>query len=532
MMSFIKNTAPQPREYQLNIARSVLENGSSLVVLPTGMGKTYLAILVADKILEKSAVLFLAPTKPLIAQHHKTIEEFLDLPQEQIIMVSGQIGAKKREEIYKNKPKVLISTPQTIANDLQKNRLKWYFGLVVFDEAHRAVGKYAYTYVASIAKQNNTIILGLTASPGGQRKKIEEIIQALGIENVEIRTSQDKDVAPYIKPLEISWIKVPLSPEIKKLKTILEKMIEKNYEGLKNLGLVVPFKSKKKLIELREKIFALEGGYKYHALSLYFTVFSLVHLLELIESQGVQAAKKFIEKLKKRKQSASLKRIFKDQLFVEFEKLLNSAQEHPKINKLIEIIKARPEKEKFIVFSQYRDQVVFIADQLKKYGFKAEPFMGKKEGFSQKQQVQTIAEFREGKFNILIATSIGEEGLDIPSVDNVIFYEPVPSEIRAIQRRGRAGRAKLGRIFGLIAQDTRDEGFFWSAFRKEQKMKRIVKELSTKKKTKINKETQIEQKDQQTQGSQETKKDSENAIEKIKKDKKINKQTKLLDFFE
>ncbi|MFN3909612.1 MAG: helicase-related protein [Candidatus Anstonellaceae archaeon] len=514
-MGFLSQNAPQPRDYQVNIANSVLTNGSTLVVLPTGMGKTYLALLVADKILDSGSVLFLAPTKPLIAQHQKTTKELLTLKEDQIVLVSGQLPAKKRQELYQLKPKFLLSTPQTIANDLKKNRLEWYFNLVVFDEAHRAVGKYAYTYIANIAKEKKAILLGLTASPGGQKKKIEEIVQALGIENVEIRTNQDKDVLPYIKPMEISWIRVPLSPELLKLKRLLETMIEKNYEGLKNLGFSIPFKSKKKLLELKEKIFALNKGYKYHALSLYFTVFSLVHLLELTESQGVEAAKKFVDKLKKRKQSASLKRIFKDQLFVEFEKLLYSAKEHPKINKLLEIIKSREEKEKFIVFCQYRDQVNFLVEHLRKNGLAAKPFMGKKEGFNQKQQAQIISEFREDKFNILVATSIGEEGLDIPSVDNVIFYEPVPSEIRAIQRRGRAGRAKLGRIFGLIAQNTRDEGFYWSALKKEQKMKRIVKELAEQSKNTKGRQKNIQEKEK----------------EKKEETKHKPKQTNLLDFF-
>mgnify|MGYP001101284414 CR=1 FL=1 len=480
MQTYLSSNAPTPREYQKNIANSVLTRGSSLVVLPTGMGKTLLALLVADKILQTSSVLFLAPTRPLVEQHLKTSKNLLSLAENDIVMVSGQTYTKERQKIYQSKPKFLLSTPQTIANDLEKKRLDWYFGLVIFDEAHRAVGKYAYTKVAEVAKEHNSIILGLTASPGGQKKKIEQILQSLGISNVEIRTSKDKDVLPYIKPLEINWIKVPLSNELIALKNLLTKMIEKYSKELGAMGIAIPFKSKKKLLELKEKLLEIKAGYKYHALSLYYTVFSLVHLLELIESEGINTAKKFVQKLRKRKSSKALSRIFKDELFIQFEKILEQAKEHPKIEKLIQIIKSRPANEKFIIFSQYRDQVVFIAEQLSDQGLLARPFMGKKEGFSQKQQIQLINDFREEKFNILVATSIGEEGLDIPTVDNVIFYEPVPSEIRAIQRRGRAGRAKLGRLFGLISEGTRDEAFFWSALRKEQKMKKIVSELASK----------------------------------------------------
>ena len=81
---------------------------------------------------------------------------------------------------------------------------------------------------------------------------------------------------------------------------------------------------------------------------------------------------------------------------------------------------------------------------------------------------------------MLVATSVAEEGLDIPNCDLVIFYEPVPSEIRYIQRRGRTGRIKKGRAIILMAKGTRDEAFYWSARRKEGKMKRILKGMQSK----------------------------------------------------
>ena len=84
----------------------------------------------------------------------------------------------------------------------------------------------------------------------------------------------------------------------------------------------------------------------------------------------------------------------------------------------------------------------------------------------------------------IVATSIGEEGLDIPQVDLVVFYEPVPSEIRTIQRRGRTGRSAAGRVVMLVTKDTRDEAYFYSARRKERKMHqeldRLRKELRQK----------------------------------------------------
>ena len=96
---------------------------------------------------------------------------------------------------------------------------------------------------------------------------------------------------------------------------------------------------------------------------------------------------------------------------------------------------------------------------------------------SQKKQKQLLDEFRLKQFNTLVATSVGEEGLDIEAVDTVIFYEAVPSEIRAIQRRGRAGRVRAGNAVVLLAKNTKDEAFLWIARRKEKQMHEQLKAL-------------------------------------------------------
>ncbi|HLC38311.1 MAG TPA: helicase-related protein, partial [Candidatus Norongarragalinales archaeon] len=78
---------------------------------------------------------------------------------------------------------------------------------------------------------------------------------------------------------------------------------------------------------------------------------------------------------------------------------------------------------------------------------------------------------------VLIATSIGEEGLDIPAVDMVVFYEAVPSEIRLIQRRGRAGRMKIGSAIVLVTKGTKDEAYLWLSRNKEKKMIEHLKSM-------------------------------------------------------
>ena len=102
---------------------------------------------------------------------------------------------------------------------------------------------------------------------------------------------------------------------------------------------------------------------------------------------------------------------------------------------------------------------------------------GEDKGLTQKEQAEIIKKFKEGKYNVLIATSVAEEGLDIPSTDLVVFYEPIPSEIRTIQRRGRTGRKMPGKVSILITKGTPDEGYYWVAKRKEKHMRSELETL-------------------------------------------------------
>jgi Fanconi anemia group M protein len=102
------------------------------------------------------------------------------------------------------------------------------------------------------------------------------------------------------------------------------------------------------------------------------------------------------------------------------------------------------------------------------------------QGLTQQEQISMLEDFRNGKLNVLVATSIAEEGLDIPSVDLVVFYEPIPSEIRYIQRKGRTGRKKFGKAIILVTKDTSDIAYFYASRKKAEKMRRIIKTLNQK----------------------------------------------------
>lgn len=460
-----------PRQYQTAIAESALAKGNTLVVLPTGLGKTLVAFLVIEKKMQEGRVAFLAPTKPLVQQHHRTFLEMTNVPEEETALITGEVSPKKRSEMWRRK--VCFSTPQSLQNDIKAGRTDASFSLCVIDETHRAVGNYAYTFVAEKCTASGAMLLGLTASPGGDRKRIGEIVEALGIQNIEIRTAEDADVAPYVKPLEITYIRVPLGAEFSGIRELLQGMQKDYAEYLSNYGFVAPLRSKKGLVELHAKIMRASDTVKYQALSFYSSLFNIVHMLELVETQGLGTFLAYVEKLKGREATKARGRIFADRRFKRVLELCQSAHEHPKLAELEKLL-AKRRGEKTLVFAQYREQVKTIVGALRNAGFSAERFVGKKEGVTSDEQKNTIRKFAAGEFDVMVATSIGEEGLDIPSVDTVIFFEPIASEIRSIQRRGRAGRLKAGNVFVLITSGTRDEAYFHSSRKKEESMRRIV----------------------------------------------------------
>ncbi|MGV8176701.1 MAG: DEAD/DEAH box helicase family protein [Candidatus Bilamarchaeaceae archaeon] len=188
-----------PRRYQLEIYNSILRNGNTLVVLPTGLGKTLIALMLINDYSKKGKCLFLSPTKPLCKQHADSIKKILKT--EDLALVSGEVSASKRKSEYERP--IIISTPQTIRNDIE-NRIfdPKSVLLCIFDEAHRSVGDYAYTQVSEALK-DNALLVGLTASPGGRNDRIKEVLTTLNIGNVEIRTYEDEDVKEYAHDIDV-----------------------------------------------------------------------------------------------------------------------------------------------------------------------------------------------------------------------------------------------------------------------------------------------------------------------------------------
>ncbi|MEA2004442.1 MAG: DEAD/DEAH box helicase [archaeon] len=491
----LKKDTIERRKYQENIIASCAKK-NSLVVLPTGIGKTIIALGIIAHNLAKNKngkALIMAPTKPLVEQHLKSFSDLMDPEQidtDKFKILTGKVAPAKRGNIYKSS-KIIFATPQVIENDIIKGTLSLsQFSVIVFDEAHRTTGDYAYTFIAKkYAEQAKTpLILGLTASPGSTKEKIGAICGNLYCENVEIRNEEDWDVKPYVKKTKVTWVKIKFPDEYKKISDFLKKAKDKRMKFLISLNLIKDRQaSKRELLELSGKlrnIISTKGGdpIYFKAISDTAACIKLNHAIELIQAQGIPQLEAYIDKLKKESTKASKTLLSDDdvkQASILTSYLSSKGEKHPKMKKVKEIAeKSITGNKKSIIFAHYISTVDLIMEELEKDS-KLRPvkFIGQKKGNTQKKQKETLDMFREGTYNILVATSVAEEGLDIPKVDTVIFYEPIPSEIRTIQRRGRTGREREGEAYILMTKETIDEAYYWSTRNKERKMKNVIDNL-------------------------------------------------------
>ncbi len=485
--NYINTEGLELRDYQLNIIRSALHHGNTLVVLPTGLGKTLIGTVVAaDALSRGKKAAFLVPTKPLAEQHFSSIKRLLKLNEGELLLLVGSVNKKNREELERN-AKVIVATPQTLSNDL-KNALFSLddFGCVIFDECHRAVGRYAYTYVANECSVRGISVLGLTASPGSKREKITALVDALGIRHIEARSSNDLDVARYVMAKNIHVIDVELNETIRRISLLLAPEAEAALRSLNRTGLL-HFKNfnnipKGRLLQVGDEISRIKSDYKFAAIYSYVKLLNVSHAYDLLRSEGLYPFSVYMESLEKReKKSRGVENLLASnnvRRAIEIAKeAIKVGEEHSKVFAVLDILKDYRGRSTMI-FAQYRSTVKMLVDYISNNGISARAFVGKKEGITQEMQKSTIQDFRERKFDVLVASSIGEEGLDIPSVDAVIFYEPIPNEIRNIQRKGRTGRFRDGEVYIISARGTKDEVYMRVSRQKELKMASLIRNVN------------------------------------------------------
>jgi ERCC4-related helicase len=497
--SLLRSESIERRSYQEAIAKNALRV-NTLVCLPTGLGKSVVAAYVAAERLQEiptKSVVMLAPTKPLVLQHFKTFQHLLNVDPDAVVWLTGEVDPEQRVGLWRKR--LIFSTPQVFTNDLLTGKLSLdTFSLIIFDEAHRGVGDYPYVFIADrySAIQGN-LILGLTASPGSSEQDVREICDNLHLQWVEARSIQSEDVKPYVGGIDVSWVMVKLPQIFYDVKRELESFLRDKLRTIRDHGYIETAAMDRvrlrDVLGARQRILSDVAGGNRDAKAYLAYVYAAVHAIratEFLETQGFPALKEHLDSLREKgnkRMTPGLKMLLDDERMVRVtgivETLVAREVDHPKVTELIRSVRAGLShgSRRVMVFTNYRATAARLVEVLNKVeGVSAVRLVGqasreRDRGLTQRKQTLVLDDFKAGTYNVLVATQIGEEGLDIVECDQVIFYDTVPSAVRFIQRRGRTGRRGPGKALILIAKGTRDEAYYWISQRREREMANAIR---------------------------------------------------------
>ncbi|KAI4902181.1 hypothetical protein NFI96_008257 [Prochilodus magdalenae] len=211
------------RQYQLNISEAALFQ-NTLVSLPTGLGKTFIAAVVMYNFYRwypSGKIVFMAPTKPLVAQQIEACYKVMGIPQHHMAELTGSTPAPQRRELWRSK-RVFFLTPQVMMNDLSRNTCQGtQVKCVVIDEAHKALGNHAYCQVVrELWNQTKQFrVLALSATPGGDMKAVQQIISNLLISHIELRSEESPDIQAHSHHRSLEKIVIPLGESLSEYQT-------------------------------------------------------------------------------------------------------------------------------------------------------------------------------------------------------------------------------------------------------------------------------------------------------------------------
>lgn len=506
------------RDYQYSIvARGLYHN--MLVALPTGLGKTFIAAVIMlnwFRWTTDAQIVFVAPTKPLVSQQIKACFGIAGIPPSATTMLTGGTAPGIRAEEWLTK-RVFFMTPQTIINDLKTGICDpKRIVLLVVDEAHRATGSYAYVEVVKFLNRFNSSfrVLALTATPGSSIEGVQEVIDGLGISMIEIRTEESIDIRQYVHPRKVDTVLFDNSEEMvmimdlfaKALQPVLDKLNGMNAYWQKDPMSLTPYGCN----QARMTWMASDAGKNANwgvkgMVNIIFSLLaSLSHGTELLKFHGIGPffhkvlsfrdgdGENFEKGGKYRKQI--IESIHFQTMMTRIQSWINQPDfvGHPKLEYLQSIVlrhfadagegrgASDPSSTRIMVFAHYRDSAEEIVRVLRRHDPMIRPhvFVGQasskgSEGMDQKTQLAIIQKFQDGIYNTLVATSIGEEGLDIGEVDLIVCYDASASPVRMLQRMGRTGRKRAGNIVVTLMRG-KEENNFIKAKDNYEKMQKAI----------------------------------------------------------
>ena len=485
------------RRYQLYaISRALFSN--TLVCYPTGLGKTLIAAVVMHNFFRwfpESKVVFIAPTKPLVAQQMKACHKFMGLDESAISEMTGKASGENRKVVWNDKEvRVYFCTPQTFWNDVKRGICPYdRISCVVVDECHRATGQADIVKAVKDmrnVKQCKFRVLGLSATPGSSHEQVQEVIDSLGISTLVFKDETDQDVAPYVhnKRSEVVVVNPDCAGNASRcmLMATLQRIVgdlssKGHYYGVADAERVTRFAMQNAKKACKKSTWTVAGQFIQAQI--------LADLRDQLDGYGPKTALSFLQsKMVEEKHLKSLHS--SDPQFAHFVASLQRAQgSNPKLEKLKKILHefftSDPGRtatrtagavgplavRRAIIFASLRDGVASIVDALETMSplVRAKMFIGQggggkgQTGMKQSEQKQVLADFSTGACNLLVATCIGEEGLDIPNVDLIVCFDAISSPTRALQRQGRTGRHGDGRIIYLVTAGQEEDRFNKSA---------------------------------------------------------------------
>ncbi|XP_050651761.1 Fanconi anemia group M protein isoform X2 [Macaca thibetana thibetana] len=456
------------RDYQLHISRAALFC-NTLVCLPTGLGKTFIAAVVMYNFYRwfpSGKVVFMAPTKPLVTQQIEACYQVMGIPQSHMAEMTGSTQAFTRKEIWCSK-RVLFLTPQVMVNDLSRGACPAAeIKCLVIDEAHKALGNYAYCQVVRelVKYTNHFRILALSATPGSDIKAVQQVITNLLIGQIELRSEDSPDILAYSYERKIEKLIVPLGEELAAIqKTYIQGIQQGVIEG--EFAICISLYHGYELLQ--------QMGMR----SLYFFLCGIMDGTkgmtrsknELGRNEDFMKLYNHLECMFAHTRSTSADSVSAIQQGDKNKKFVYS---HPKLKKLEEVViehfkswnaentsEKKRDETRVMIFSSFRDSVQEIAEMLSQHQpiIRVMTFVGhasgkSTKGFTQKEQLEVVKQFRDGGYNTLVSTCVGEEGLDIGEVDLIICFDSQKSPIRLVQRMGRTGRKRQGRIVVILSE--------------------------------------------------------------------------------
>ncbi|KAJ6230333.1 fanconi anemia group m protein [Anaeramoeba flamelloides] len=519
------------RNYQFNISQTALFH-NTLVALPTGLGKTLIAAVVMYNYFRwfpTGKILFLAPTKPLVHQQIDAVSKIIGVTKNDGCEITGQTNPELRKDLYKHK-RVFFATPQTIVNDLNRGiLLANEVVCLILDEAHKATGNYDYCNIIKkvLNSTNKFRILGLSATPGATNQQIQRIIGNLMITKLEVRTDDSDtpslDIYPYLNQKKIEEIVVPIKDNgiFNKVISIYAPYLNNLIGTLYDNGVFwtqdLESASKGSLVKSFQKFTKTKSTYNGQKIPFYKFVnlietfssaISLFYGFQLLLNYGL---KSFFDFLKNQYSSENQnsngnqnnKGSNKSQLRNSKKKFLNSEtyqklmhyltqvfekkgiESHPKLTKLKKIIvnhfrTCQNNDTRVMIFSNYRTSVIEITSILSELPtIKIMPFIGQsstnsQRGYTQLEQQLIIEKFKQGCYNTLVSTSIGEEGLDIGEVDLIICYDAQSDPKRTVQRFGRTGRKRKGKVIILLTEGKEEKIYQFNKKKKKFVQKQLL----------------------------------------------------------